>query len=81
MGAHDYLEKPLSYDGVIEAVSGAIEAKRVSIERGAEATLELARDHTEHNRRLVPPPHLHLLEETEACQRTIKESCQKDERE
>jgi DNA-binding NtrC family response regulator len=36
MGAHDYLEKPLSYDRTVKAVKDALEAKRAKVDRAAD---------------------------------------------
>ncbi|MDD5564114.1 MAG: UDP-3-O-acyl-N-acetylglucosamine deacetylase [Thermoanaerobaculaceae bacterium] len=65
LGAYDYLEKPLTYNRVLEALTGALAAK------GADgAPLEIAVE-PEHERTFLPPPGLPLLREVAAEQRTV----------
>jgi len=74
MGAYDYLEKPLTYDGVVEAVKGALADRRERLEAGARPMLELERTRTEPPMELVPPPDLPMLVLTDTPQRTIMSS-------
>jgi len=74
MGAYDYLEKPLSYDQVVGAVSGALAARRARSAEGSEAILDEHRDLTEHSRDLSPAPELPCLRESSRSQRTIRSS-------
>jgi UDP-3-O-acyl N-acetylglucosamine deacetylase len=76
MGAHDYLEKPLSYAQTVSAVVAALAQKRGAGEEGAARAaglLELGR-RTETARRIEPPPALPQLEIADAPQRTIREA-------
>jgi len=78
MGAHDYLEKPLSYAQTVAAVRAALAAKgsaargELLTQNGASADLTKTREET--LRRLEPPPALPQLAVTERPQRTIRES-------
>ncbi len=65
MGAYDYLEKPLSYNRVLEALTGALAAKGAG-----GAALEIGAG-PEHERTFLPPPELPLLRESATEQRTI----------
>ena len=68
MGAYDYLEKPLAYSRVLEALTGALAS------RGAGAAqLDLGKG-PEHARQFLPPPELPLLRESSTPQRTIGSS-------
>lgn len=71
MGAHDYLEKPLSYDQTIQAVQSALAAKR---RPGADSggLLERTTQHIGADRELRAAPPLALLEESDIPQRTIR---------
>ena len=80
MGAHDYLEKPLSYGQAVDAASGAL-AQRRSRRSSAEAAepaggsapvLELGKSRAEPVRHLEPPPELPLVQTTDVPQRTIR---------
>ena len=72
MGAHDYLEKPLSYDQVVDAVTSAL-AARSSTGVVASSVLEQAQDRTELDN-LEPPPLLPIARESREPQRTIRSS-------
>jgi UDP-3-O-acyl N-acetylglucosamine deacetylase len=72
MGAHDYLEKPLSYDQAIDAIEAALAEKQERIRQGTGALLERGKQRTEHARDLTPPPQHPLLQETDTPQRTIR---------
>ncbi|MGD2116607.1 MAG: UDP-3-O-acyl-N-acetylglucosamine deacetylase [Acidobacteriota bacterium] len=78
MGAHDYLEKPLSYDQTVQAVRAALGAKAQRAKgEGVQAEgagAELAKTRAETQRRLVPPPALPQLAVSDRPQRTIRES-------
>ncbi len=78
MGAHDYLEKPLSYDQTVQAVRSALEAKAnggpAEPLQTNGAGSELAKTRQETLRRLVPPPELPQLVVSDRPQRSIKES-------
>ena len=79
MGAHDYLEKPLSYDRTVAAVRSALEEGSAGAERPTgRADLvpgaELVRTREETLARLLPPPELPQLRRSDLPQRTIRES-------
>jgi UDP-3-O-acyl N-acetylglucosamine deacetylase len=67
MGAHDYLEKPLSYSQVVEAISSALAARGVSGGEAAAVPFRL-----EPTQELVAPARLPQLQEVDAPQRTIR---------
>ncbi len=73
MGAYDYLEKPLSYNRAVEAVSGALAFKQsAGTEGGAVEALELTKTRFEAGRELVPPPELPQVVAGTAPQRTLR---------
>lgn len=72
MGAHDYLEKPLSYDQTLHAIRSALEA-RSGAASDAEV-LEASRDRVEPVREFPRPAELTLLSETSRPQRTLATS-------
>jgi UDP-3-O-acyl N-acetylglucosamine deacetylase len=73
MGAHDYLEKPLSYDQTLRAARAALERRRGGGGEGAAAPpIEAGKTRAETIRRLEPPPELPWLEVTDVPQRTIR---------
>jgi UDP-3-O-[3-hydroxymyristoyl] N-acetylglucosamine deacetylase len=72
MGAYDYLEKPLAYTRVLEALNGALTAKSARAGLG-EVHLDFGKG-SEKARRYLPPPELPLLQATGAPQRTIREA-------
>lgn len=80
MGAHDFLEKPLSYDQTLRAVTAALEHKRAGriADPPAAAEPELAArapvETLETIRRLEPPPELPCLRLSATPQRTIREA-------
>ena len=74
MGAHDYLEKPLSYDRTLKAVKDALGAKQQRVETGIEGVLEASRARIEPVMKFEPPPELPLLRTVDRPQRTIRES-------
>lgn len=71
MGACDYLEKPLSYDQVVDAVDGALREKPNRASRRPDRVLELAKARTDDEVRVAPPPRLPLLRKSATPQRTI----------
>lgn len=75
MGAYDYIEKPLSYNQVVESVTGALK-HRASLASDASLleTLERTTDRLEQDRDYAPAPELPLLVETSTPQRTISKS-------
>ncbi len=72
MGAHDYLEKPLSYDAAVNAVRAALEAKRTQASTGASSILEVGLERLEVKHTLEPPPILPQIRQGTEPQRTIK---------
>ena len=74
MGAHDYLEKPLSYDRTVEAVEAALNVKRSRTEAGWDGVLEASRERIETVVKFHPPPELSLLQTTDRSQKTIRNS-------
>jgi len=74
VGACDYLEKPLSYDQVVDAVDGALREKPNRASQRPDRVLELAKARTDDEVRVTPPPRLPLLREGTAPQRTISNS-------
>lgn len=70
MGAHDYLEKPLSYDQTVRAAAAALDQK--GARKDAPQLAGETREET--LRRLEPPPELPWLRVSEVPQRTIRES-------
>lgn len=71
MGACDYLEKPLSYDQVVDAVDNALREKPSRASQRPNPVLELAKARIDDEVRVIPPPQLPLLQETKTPQRTI----------
>jgi len=76
MGAHDYLEKPPSYDQVVETAKSAVAAHRAALERAAQQPPVQVLDRTavapDHARR--PPQRLRNLVRSDLPQRTIRQS-------
>jgi len=72
MGAYDYLEKPLAYNKVLEALNGALAARKARVGSEAAPHLEFGKG-TEVPRQYLPPPGLALLQVTDTPQRTIRE--------
>jgi len=69
LGAFDYLEKPLAYSRVVEAVRGAIESARAG--RDVPSTFPPRAAGAEASRTFALPPALSLLHEVPVPQRTI----------
>jgi len=75
MGACNYLEKPLSLQGVLAAVADALEHRRVR--QGAPPTVAAELEHavrSEYREALAPPPAIPLLRVSDQPQRTIRTS-------
>ncbi len=74
MGAHDYLEKPLGYNAVIDTLHAALEARRKKI-RGTEASiLESGLDRFDRDHVFQAPPRIAVVQEGREPQRTIREA-------
>ncbi len=71
MGAYDYLEKPLSYNQVLEAVAEALERRRSSPEA---APAVAVKRRSEITRELAAPPPVSLVKNARKHQKTIKRS-------
>jgi UDP-3-O-[3-hydroxymyristoyl] N-acetylglucosamine deacetylase len=74
MGAHDYLEKPLSYDRTLNAVKDALETKRTRVGSSEAGVLEASRERIEPVMKFEPPPELSILETTDRHQKTIRDA-------
>jgi UDP-3-O-acyl N-acetylglucosamine deacetylase len=74
MGAHDYLEKPLSYDRTLRAVEEALATRRTRIEGAGAGVLEASRERIEPVVKFEPPPGLKILRTTDRPQRTIRDA-------
>jgi DNA-binding NtrC family response regulator len=78
LGAHDYLEKPLSYEGTLRAAASALAQKAAHDPAAPAPTLEAGplRGETREEtlRRLEPPPELPWLRVSDVPQRTIREA-------
>ena len=74
MGAHDYLEKPLSYDRTLKAVRDALATKQAKIEAAGAGVLEESRARIEPVMKFEPPPELPILETSERNQKTIRDA-------
>jgi UDP-3-O-acyl N-acetylglucosamine deacetylase len=72
MGAHDYLEKPLSYDQTVAAVRDALSTRAAKHGHRDGGVLEASKH--EPVGALEPPPELPLLKTTDRPQRTVKKS-------
>jgi len=73
MGAFDYLEKPLAYNRVLEALNGALAARKTVAGGEAAGHLDLGKG-SDAPRQYLPPPGLALLQVSDTPQRTIRES-------
>lgn len=75
MGAFDYVEKPVSYERVMETVNQALEYHRaVSSDSAIVDSLERTKPRVDSSFELEPAPSMALLQTTEAPQRTIAQS-------
>ena len=73
MGAYDYLEKPLSYNQVVEAVQSALK-RRKSLVRDQKPPVEGKRNRSEIEQEIAPPPLLPMVKNGRKHQKTIKRS-------
>jgi UDP-3-O-[3-hydroxymyristoyl] N-acetylglucosamine deacetylase len=71
MGAYDYLEKPLAYNRVLEALNGALAAKKARAGSAAGSAVELGKT-TDIPREFLAPPELPLVQTSAVPQRTIR---------
>jgi ActR/RegA family two-component response regulator len=74
MGANDYLEKPLSYDRVIEAIKNALQERSSRMSTDPSAVLELGRTRVESAKDFRPAPLLPMVKEVDIPQRTLNKS-------
>ena len=75
MGAFDYVEKPISYNQVVDSVSGALNYRQsLASDASLLSSLERTKTRLEQDRDLTPAPELPLLREGELPQRTIRKS-------
>jgi len=72
MGAHDYLEKPLTYDQAVNAVKEAMAERQAKLDRSPEVPASQPSVRLEYPRTIEPPPAVSLLQETDEPQRTIR---------
>ena len=75
MGAFDYVEKPVSYNQVVDSVAGALEYRAsVSADQAILSSVKKSTPRIEPDRNLAPAPGLSLLEVSHVPQRTIRRS-------
>ncbi len=74
MGAFDYLEKPLSYEQVIDAARGALASRRAAGDPPGKVGAALEDRANGHDQRRTPPPLLRGLRRSQVPQRTIRQS-------
>ncbi len=75
MGAYDYVEKPLSYEQVVELVSGALDYRRsVSADGRLLAPLGRTRPRREPEHQFAPARAIGLVKPSDRPQRTIRRS-------
>ncbi len=74
MGAHDYLEKPLSYDRVIDAIKSALQERSSRMSTDPSAVLELGRARIESAKDFQPAPLLPMVKKVDIPQRTLNKS-------
>lgn len=73
MGAHNYLEKPLSYNRAVRAVEDALEYRQsVSSDSLLLETLERTKERIDTELNLEPPPRPAMVQQTDVPQRTIR---------
>jgi len=73
MGAYDYLEKPLSYNQVIEAVEGALRSRKEASDRPPSAEVQI-QNRAQIERQIRPPAVLPIVDKGRKRQKTIKRS-------
>ena len=75
MGAFDYVEKPISYNQVVESVVGALKYREsLASDASLLSSLERTKTRLDSERNLTPAPPLPILQEGEEPQRTIRKS-------
>ena len=74
LGAYDYLEKPLAYNRVVEALRGALATGKARGRRRGDALAEPAQPAASQLRSLTSPTAVRLVRETAVPQRTIRAS-------
>lgn len=75
MGAFDYVEKPISYNQVVDSVVGALKYRQsLASDASLLSSLERTMTHFDRERNLTPAPQLPQLQEAEQPQRTIRKS-------
>jgi UDP-3-O-acyl N-acetylglucosamine deacetylase len=75
MGAFDYVEKPVSYNQVVESVNGALEYRQsVATDRSLLTSLERTKPRVDSDLSFEPAPELPLLQVGTEPQRTIRQS-------
>ena len=75
MGAFDYVEKPISYNQVVDSVVGALKYREsLATDASLLSSLERTKTRLVQDRNLTPAPELPLLEEGERPQKTIRKS-------
>ena len=75
MGAFDYVEKPVSYNQVVESVNGALEYRQsVATDSSLLTSLERTKPRVAFDFKLEPAPDLPLLQVGTEPQRTIRQS-------
>ncbi|MEJ2086807.1 MAG: UDP-3-O-acyl-N-acetylglucosamine deacetylase, partial [Acidobacteriota bacterium] len=75
MGAFDYVEKPVSYDRLMETVNQALEYRQsVAADSTILDSLERTKPRVDSNFELLPPQDVPLLRRAEVPQRTIAKS-------
>ena len=75
MGACDFVEKPLSYNQVVDGVAAALEFRAsVSQDSALLTSLERMKDRLETPPELSPPPEIGIVRTGDQPQRTISES-------
>lgn len=74
MGAHDYLEKPLGYNVVVDTLSSALNARKARVDSGEVSILESGLDRIDREQVFKAPPRFALVHESSEPQRTIREA-------
>ena len=66
MGAFDYVEKPISYNQVVDGVAGALKYRQsLATDASLLSSLERTKTRLDRERNLTPAPQLPLLQESE----------------
>ncbi len=74
MGAFDYLEKPVSYEQVLDAARGALASRRAAVAASTAGPAPAELRGNGHDHRRTPPPPLRCLAPSSHDQRTIRQS-------